>query len=919
MAESRRDPDALLAKVQREEAKRRRGCLKIFFGAAAGVGKTYAMLSAAREKRAEGVDVTIGIVETHKRADTEALLYGLEILPPHVVEHRGAQLREFDLDAALRRRPTLIIVDELAHTNAPGSRHPKRWNDIEELLDAGIDVYTALNVQHLESLNDVVGSITGVRVQETVPDTVFDRADEVELVDLPPDELLERLKEGKVYLPQQARAAVDNFFRKGNLIALRELSLRRTAERVDEQMRLYREDQGISEVWQAGELILVCIGPGELAERLIRAGRRFAAALHADWIVAYIETPRLQKLPPAERDAIMETLRVAETLGAQTVTLSAPQMSAAILDYAHGKNVTKILLGKPTRAGWRRWLLGSVVDTVVREAADVDIYLLASGQRRDGGASGQDLLLARSRAYLGLPETERAGAKPRWPGYAIAVAVPAACTALGFVGPGSNELLNVVMIYLLGVMLVASRFGRGPSVFSSVLAVAAFDFFFVPPTFRFAVTDIRYSVTFAVMLLVGVVIGTLASNLRTQAKVAGYREKRAASLYAISRELAAARSESDVVRAAAKHVGAEFGAQCVILFPDAAGRVAYPKGKSEPYSLHGADLGVAQWVLDHDRIAGRGTDTLPGSEAVYWPLRGAAGRIGVLALLPASLRRVFLPEQQRLLETFLTQTALAIERMRLADAAQNAQIRVETESLRNSLLAGISHDLRTPLAAIVGAASSLAEDSGRLAPEARRELARTIYDEGQRMATLANNILDMARLDAGAVTLNRDWYPLEEIVGGVLTRLRARLEGRPVRIDLPKDLPLVKLDAVLIEQVLVNLLENALKYTPAGTAIAISARVLEGEVEISVADEGPGIPRGLEERLFDKFYRASPEGAQSGVGLGLTICRAIVEAHGGRIRAESRATGGAAFRFTLPLDEEPPAIDSEEPAAAKSR
>jgi two-component system sensor histidine kinase KdpD len=916
MSESRRDPDALLAKLQREEAQRRRGKLKIFFGAAAGVGKTYAMLAAAHEKRGEGVDVVVGIVETHGRSDTAALLQGLEVLAARTVEHRGAQLREFDLDAALKRRPTLIIVDELAHSNAPGSRHSKRWNDVEELLDAGIDVYSALNVQHLESLNDVVGGITGVRVQETVPDTAFDRANEVELVDLPPDELLERLREGKVYLPQQAKAAVENFFRKGNLIALRELSLRRTAERVDDQMRLYREDQGISEVWQAGELILVCIGPGELAERLIRAGRRFAAALHADWIVAYIETPKLQRLPAVERDAIMQNLRLAETLGAVAVTLSAERMSTAILDYARGKNVTKILLGKPTRAGLRRWLLGSVVDTVVRETSDIDVYLL--GSERESGPVQAGALIARSRAYLGLPEVERAGAKPRWPGYVVAVAAPAVCTGIGFLGSDPEELVNLVMVYLLGVMLVASRHGRGPSILASALAVGAFDFFFVPPQFTFAVSDVRYLITFAVMFLVGMVISTLASNLRTQAKVAGYREKRAASLYAISRELAAAHAEDEIVRAAAGHISAEFGAQCAILFPDESGRVAWPKGRGQAYSLHGADLGVAQWVLDHDRMAGRGTDTLPGAEAVYLPVRGAAGAIGVLALLPTSLRRVFLPEQQRLLETFLSQTALALERVRLAQAAQSAQIKVETETLRNSLLAGISHDLRTPLAAIVGAASSLAEDPERLAPEARRELARTIYDEGQRMATLANNILDMARLDAGAVQLKLDWYPLEEIVGGVLTRLHSRLEGRPVRIALPKDAPLVKLDAVLIEQVLVNLLENALKYTPAGTAIDISAEFAPGAVTVSVADSGAGIPPGLEERLFDKFYRASPEGAQSGVGLGLTICRAIVEAHGGRIRAENRAAGGAVFRFTLPRDEVPPAIESEDAQAAKT-
>jgi len=918
MPEQRPSPDALLARVKREEAKRRRGRLKVFFGASAGVGKTYSMLLAAREKRAEHMDVVVGIVETHGRADTAALLEGLEILPPRMVEYRGAALREFDLDAALKRRPAIIVVDELAHTNVEGSRHPKRWNDVEELLDAGIDVYTALNVQHLESLNDVVGGITGIRVQETVPDTVFDRADEVELVDLPPDELIERLREGKVYLPEQAQAAIRNFFRKGNLIALRELSLRRTAERVEDQMRLYREDQGIREVWQAGERLLVCIGPGALAERLIRAGRRFAAALHADWIVAYIETPQLQRLPAPERDAIMQDLRLAETLGAATVTLSAQQMSSAILDYAHEQNVTKILLGKPTRAGWKRWLLGSVVDTVVHEAADIDVYLLGSEKRGIAAElAQQSALIARSRAYLGLREVETR-AKRRWPGYLAAVLVPAFCTGIGYVEAGQTELLNLVMVYLLGVVVVATRYGRGPSALASALSVAAFDFFFVPPQYTFAVTDVRFAVTFAVMFLVGIVISTLASNLRTQAKVAGYREKRAGSLYAMGRELAVARAEEEIVSAAVKHVGTEFGAQCVLLFPNEAGRVAYPKGAGQPLSLHGADLGVAQWVFDHGRIAGRGTDTLPGTDAVYFPLSGASGPIGVLAMLPSSLRRVFLPEQQRLLETMLNQTALAIERVRLAKAAQDAQIEAETESVRNSLLAGISHDLRTPLSSIVGASSSLAEDDARLDARARRELARTIYDEAQRMTTLANNILDMARLEAGAVSLRRDWYPLEEIVGSVLTRLRARLTGRPVEVRLPRDLPLLKLDAVMIGQVLVNLLENALKYTPQGTPLEISAEVASAEVTVAVADRGPGIPAGLEERLFDKFYRAAPEGAQSGVGLGLTICRAVVEAHGGRIWAGNRPGGGAVFRFTLLRDETPPGIEEEEPALRAS-
>lgn len=904
MSEQRPDPDVLLERVQREEARLKRGRLKIFFGSAAGVGKTYAMLLAAHEQRRDGLDVVIGIVETHGRSETAALLEGLEILPQRVVSYRDAEVRDFDLDAALKRHPAIIVVDELAHTNAQGARHPKRWNDVEELLDAGIDVYTALNVQHLESLNDVVGGITGIRVQETVPDTVFERADEVELIDLPPDELLERLREGKVYVPQQAQAAIENFFRKGNLIALRELSLRRTAERVEAQMRTYREDKGIRAVWQAGERILVCIGPGERAEQLIRAGRRLAAALHAEWIVAYAETPQLQRLLSAQRDAVMQNLRLAESLGAETVTFSAPQMSTAIIDYAREKNITKIVLGKPGRAGWRRWLLGSVVDTVVRQAEGIDVYLLGSDSKLPSAAPEQYLL--RSRAYLGLPGADRS-VKARWPGYATAVAVPAACTVIGFIAPDSIELLDLVMIYLLGVMLVATRHGRGPSALSAVLAVAAFDFFFVPPQFTFAISDIRYLMTFVVMLMVGIVISTLASNLRTQAKVAGYREKRAASLYELSRELAQSRSEEEAVRAAVRRIGAEFDSQCVILLPDANGRVAYPRAKGQEHSLRNADLAVAQWVYDNGHVAGRGTNTLPGAEAIYMPLTGG-GHIGVLAILPISLRRVFLPEQQRLLETLLNQTALAIERVRLADEARAAQVKVETESLRNSLLSAISHDLRTPLSSIVGASSSLAEDSARLSEVAKRDLAQTIYDEAQRMAVLANNILDMARLDSGVVKLNRDWYPIEEIVGSVLTRMRVRLGARPVEVRLPPGLPLIKVDVVLIEQVLVNLIENAIKYAPGDSPIAIEATLAPGAVTVSVADRGPGIPKGLEERLFDKFYRASPERAQSGVGLGLAICRAVVTAHGGSIRAENNPAGGAVFRFTLPADEEPPQL-----------
>jgi two-component system sensor histidine kinase KdpD len=858
------------------------------------------------------------VVETHGRAETIAMLEGLEVLPPQIVEYRGAQIREFDLDGALKRRPTLILVDELAHTNAEGSRHPKRWNDVEELLDSGMDVYTTLNVQHLESLNDIIGGITQIRVWETIPDTIFERADEVELVDLPPDDLLERLREGKVYLPEQAERAIRNFFRKGNLIALRELALRRTADRVDAQMRDYREDQSIRDVWRAGERVLVCIGPNPLASRLIRAGKRLATSLHADWIVAYVETPQLQRLPPAKRDLILDYLRLAEELGAETITLSGQAMSSAILEYSREKNVTKIVLGKPTRSGWRRWLLGSVVDEVVREAHDFDVYLLACDREPNAPNLPDVSLLIRSRAYLGLKETADGG-KRRYPGYLWSIGATALITSLSAFAFGYLELVNLVMLYLLGVMFIATRFGRGPSVLSALLSVAAFDFFFVPPRFSFAVSDVQYLVTFAVMLAVGLIVSTLTVNLRSQAKISSHRERRAGVLYTFTRELGSMHTEDEVARVAVKYIGEEFEGQSVVLLPDYQGRIGYPRSQSIQHSFHGSDLAVAQWVFDHGKIAGHGTDTLPGTEGVYFPMPGPAGAIGVLVLLPINLRRVFLPEQKRLIDTFITQIVQALGRIRLTQDAQAANIKAETESLRNSLLSAISHDFRTPLASIVGASSSLIDGGTHLSEDAKLDLGKTIYEEARRMTKLANNLLDMARLDAGSVKLNLQWCPIEEIVGGVLTRLQARLSAHPVAIKLPMGLPLVHVDAVMIEQVLENLLENAIKYTPDGTSIEIGAEASAQQVAFWVADRGAGLPAGKEDMLFEKFYRGAKEGAQSGVGLGLTICRAIVEAHGGTIRAENRPEGGAVFRFIIPVTAEPPEIASEAEQLATAR
>ncbi|HEY8067672.1 MAG TPA: sensor histidine kinase KdpD [Burkholderiales bacterium] len=913
MTAVRPDPDALLARVQREDTKEKRGRLKVFFGASAGVGKTYKMLEEAHSLKARGVDIAVGYVEPHGRADTEALLEGLEQLPYLWTEYRGARMREFDLDAALKRKPQVLLVDELAHSNPsegePRPRHAKRWQDIEELLEAGIDVCTTVNVQHIESLNDVVAGITGVRVQETVPDHVFEAADEVELIDIPPDELLERLRAGKIYLPEQARRAIDSFFRKGNLIALRELALRTTADRVDAAMREYKDGHAIGATWAAGERLLVAVGPYEDAESLVRAGKRMATALHADWIVVYIETPELLRMPEDERDRRIALLRMAESLGAEPVTLGGSSVGEELANYARTRNVTHILIGRPRRPLWRRLFSPSTYGELLALTDGVDI-LVVSGAGE--AAALRSPFLARSRTYLQAAQTGAApgGAKPRWPGYAWSLAAVVACTLLGRAMTPSFELVNVAMVYLLAVVLIAFRFGRGPAVLASVFGVASFDFFFVPPQLSFAVSDIQYLLTFIIMLAVALIISNLAASVRLQANVAGHRERRTALLYAMTRELAATRGGQNMARVAVRHVSEVFDSQVVLLLPDASGQVRHPQGESIAGSLHGADLGVAQWVQDHGEPAGLGTHTLPGTESLYLPLSGTQLVLGVLGVLPANPRRVLLPEQFHLLETFTAQIALALERARLAEHAQQASIDAETEGLRNALLASISHDLRTPLAVISGASSSLAERGERLSAEDRATLARSIFDQSQQMGQLIANVLEMTRLEAGAIALNRDWHALGEITGAVLRRLKEPLAAHPVTLALPGDLPLVRVDATLIEQVFANLLENAAKYTLPGTAIALRAERSNGALLVSVEDAGPGLPPGDPEKLFAKFQRGAAEGAIGGAGLGLAICRAIVRLHGGKIWAERPAGGGVAFRFTLPI-EEAPAVPAE--------
>jgi two-component system sensor histidine kinase KdpD len=890
MPNERANPDELLRRLADQEKERRRGKLTIFFGAAPGVGKTYAMLEVARAVQAEEKrDLVVGVVETHGRLETAALLVGLEVLPRRKISYRGVDVEEFDLDAALRRHPALMLMDELAHTNAEGSRHPKRWQDVEELLDAGIDVFATMNVQHVESLNDVVAQITGAIVRETVPDSVLERAHEIKLVDLPPDELLERLRDGKVYVSTQAQHALENFFRKGNLIALRELALRQTAERVDAQMLAYRKAQGIEQTWAASEQILVAVSPSPYSVPLVRAARRMAAALHAHWYAVYVEPRMRRPITKLDEARLSQNLRLAERLGAEVVTLTGDGASDELLRFSKERNITKIIVGKPVVARLRDRFRASLVDQLVRHSGDIDVYVTA-------GDPGED---------------ERLPVKPvrrplQAPSYAAAAAVSLIATVVAWLLFGRAQLPDVVMTYLLGIMLVSMRYGLAPSLFATLLSVAALDFVFVPPFFTFAVADFSHTVTFIVMFLVAVVISGLTERVKNQAAAARQREQRTAALYELSRELTSAQSGRRVIEVGAAELEKVFNSKVAVFTPDRDGRLRCAQASAGLDLASERDASISQWVWQHQKEAGLGTSTLPSSEALYVPLLASGGIVGVLGLIPTPRDRFDSIEQRRQLDAFTGQLALAMERALLAEQTESARREVEAEQLRNSLLSSVSHDLRTPLAVITGAASTLLQRAPRVDEATAQDLTSTILEESERLNRLIRNLLDMTRLESGAVNVNKEWLALEEVVGAALARMEQRLDGRDVKVSIPKDLPLVPFDMVLIEQVLINLLENAAKYSKG--LVELSANASACEVVVELADRGPGIPEGQESRVFEKFQRAGREGSPGGVGLGLTICRAILAAHGGRIWAQNRAGGGAAFRFALPIQGRPPEL-----------
>ncbi len=886
----RPSPDALLAQARRETD----GCgrLKIFLGAAPGVGKTYEMLTTARAKARDGVAVVVGVAETHGRAETAALVEGLEVLPRRRVPHAGAVLEEMDLDALLARRPQLALVDELAHTNAPGSRHPKRYQDVEELLAAGIDVHTTLNIQHVESLNDVVAQITRIRVRETVPDAILDRADDIEVVDLSPDDLMTRLREGKIYVPKQAERALRHYFSAGNLTALRELALRRTAQRVDAQLLTHMQAHAISGPWAAGERVLVCVSEDPRAAGLVRYAKRLADRLRAPFTALAVETPRSARLTEVARDRVADTLRLADRLGGEAVTLpgAGRRIAEDVIAYAQAQNVTHVVVGKSDRSRWFELLHGSVVHDLVRRSGGISVHVIAGDQ--GGGTEAIPAKTVRTAA----PATT--SPLP----YLAALAASALALVAGeLVGPLAG-VETVDLVFLTAVVGVAVRFGLGPSLAAVVASSLAYNFFFLPPVYTFTVTDPTNIAALFFFTLVAVLVSNLAARTRSIALLSQARARATETLYGFSRKLAGAGTLDDVLWAAAYQMAAMLAVRVVLLLPGADGlgvRAGYPPEDT----LDEADLAAAHWAFDNDRAAGRGADTLPGAKRLFLPLRTGRGTIGVAGLDGDRPGPLLTPEGRRLFDALADQGALAIERVRLVEDLDRAKRAEETDRLRQALLTSISHDLRTPLAGILGAATTLRDLGAALDEAAKAELVATVVEEAERLNRFIANLLDMTKLEAGAVVPNLALHDLGDIVGTALRRVERVLPASRITLELPLDLPPLALDAVLFEQVLVNLLDNAAKYAPAGSHVTVRAAALPGTVRLDVLDEGAGLLPEDIERVFDKFYRVRKvDRVRAGTGLGLAIARGFVEAMGGTVTAANRQNlSGACFSVTLPI------------------
>jgi len=882
-SEPRPDPDQLLELAVDEERKRDRGRLKVFLGYAAGVGKTYAMLEAARRRQADGVDLVVALVETHGRAETEALLEGLELVPRRVTTYRGARLTELDLDAVLARNPGIALVDELAHTNAPESRHPKRWQDVEELLAAGIEVWTTLNVQHLESLAEVVARITGVAVGERVPDRLLDQADEIELVDVPPEELLQRLADGKVYVPEQAARATQLFFRSGNLLALRELTLRRAARRVDEQMRAYMMLRSIPGPWPAAERLLVSVAGSPYSAELIRATRRLADELRAEWFAVYVETAESDRLSEDNRQRIFRDLALAEQLGAQVANLEGSSVAEEVLRFARAHNVTKLVVGRPTRRRGLARVQRSIFNDLIVQAAPIDLVVVSVGT----AAPAADVRRAPSRE------------RPDWRQVVDALALVAAATALGLPLVGRLEPTNLVMVYLVAVLIAALRLGLVPALVAAGVSVIAFDVMFVPPRHSFTVHDTQYLITFLGLFLVGAVTSTLVSRLRAQTAAAQAREAQTGALLNLSRRLSTLSQPVDVARCLLEGAGEVSGLDGLVLALREP--VDVLSGSPPAGGLAATDLAAARWCAHHGQAAGRGTDTLPAASHLWLPVLAGREPGVVLGLAVPASGQVLAPDRRRLVEALATQTGLALERAELAEQAREAELLTAADRLHRAILSSVSHDLRTPLATIVGVLSTLREQSERLDGDVRAGLLAEAFDEAERLNRVVGGLLDLSRLEAGRLELHREPIEPQDLVGSALAQSPVRAESDRIRLDVPDDLPAVEGDAALLTQAVVNVLHNALKFSPGGSPVEVTVRVAGDALRIEVRDHGEGIPEAELERVFEKFYRARRGDAAGGSGLGLALSRGIVDAHGGRVWAERVEAGGTRLVLELPL------------------
>jgi two-component system sensor histidine kinase KdpD len=870
------------------------GRLKIFVGAAPGVGKTYEMLLSAHARKKAGADVVVGVVETHGRAETEALLQGLEVLPRKRIIYKDQVLEEMDLDALIARRPQLALVDELAHTNAHGSRHPKRYLDVEELLSHGIDVYTAVNIQHIESLNDVVAQITHVRVRETVPDSVFDRADAIELIDLTPDDLIQRLREGKVYVPKQAERALQHYFSPGNLTALRELALRRTAERVDEQLLTHMQANAITGPWAAGERILVCVSEDPRAAGLVRYTKRLSDRLHAPWTAVSIETRRSLQLSDEERDRLADTMRLAESLGGEALTIPSVQRRIAddLINFAQANNVTHIIIGKSTRSRWFEIMRGSVVHDLVRRSGNITVHVIAGDESAPGPVNKPAVQTA--------ARVDPFDPRP----YLMSLLVVG-------LGLGTAELIkprfgieNVDLVFLTAVVVVAVRYGLLPSLFASVVASLCYNFFFLPPVYTFTITDPTNVAAFFFFMLIAFLVSNVAARVRIQADTAIGRVRTTESLYAFSRKLAGTATLDDVLWATAYQIALMLKVHVVLLLPEH-GVLTVKAGYPPEDQLDQADLAAANWAWSNDRAAGRGSDTLPGAKRLFLPMRTGRGLIGAIGIDNDKTGPLLTPDQRRLLDALVDQGALAIERVLLVEDMDSVKRTVESERLRSALLTSISHDLKTPLASVLGAASTLRDLAGNLTEAQKHDLLATVIDESERLNRFIANLLDMTKLESGAIVPNTALHDLSEIVGSALRRAGKILVRHRVSLELAADLPMLELDAVLFEQVLFNLLDNAAKYAPPDTTISIRGVRDRDSIVLQIMDEGGGIPPAELESVFDKFYRVQKgDHVRPGTGLGLAISRGFVEAMHGTISAANRADRSGAvltIRFPVPV------------------